>query len=547
MNNEIVFLSTKGTEKKSRDPSGASQGSDFNDFFNNEVESQRKANGPFRPSSEQASSKNNKSMERARSNKGEENSEEANNFILAGRELPKLTLHERGLEVGRMILTPQTSSISNMSLSNFLRNQSVSSQNQPNGKSTDEELQFQKNGRSGVQEISGSGTGPSNQVDSFTKETLDLKKERNELLQPGVMQNAGRDLRESEIDKDVQKKLSSGEKFSNIKTQPNLNLNNPVFESFERQLNSRLALVNSTISEQKQTGIGALTEKVTGSSQWRAVLKDGAQGHQRKFQPDQTQTEVDSAIKNDGELQKKKIFLKSEDYLAGGSAKAVDQINNKLMKDIHQKTSGEIQIREDRPDPSESAEKLTTTSKTKLSVALQEAQHLSAREVTTISENRPENRSLFRDITSNFQTLQQNHLENVIQKFSEALGSRMINAVQQNNWNLQLKLNPASLGEINVALEFNEGNLEGKLYAADETTRALLQESLSRLKQGLKEGLENYQSVDVFIGDRPQNRDHRDDSKDLNNQALEIDLGEEITSKTYLAELISTGRVDIQV
>ena len=39
----------------------------------------------------------------------------------------------------------------------------------------------------------------------------------------------------------------------------------------------------------------------------------------------------------------------------------------------------------------------------------------------------------------------------------------MINAVQQNNWNLQLKLNPASLGEINVALEFNEGNLEGKL------------------------------------------------------------------------------------
>ena len=81
----------------------------------------------------------------------------------------------------------------------------------------------------------------------------------------------------------------------------------------------------------------------------------------------------------------------------------------------------------------------------------------------------------------------------------------MINAIQQNNWNLQLKLNPASLGEINVALEFNDGNLEGKLYAADETTRALLQESLSRLKLGLKENLENYQSVDVFIGERRQN------------------------------------------
>ena len=123
----------------------------------------------------------------------------------------------------------------------------------------------------------------------------------------------------------------------------------------------------------------------------------------------------------------------------------------------------------------------------------------------------------------------------------------MINAIQQNNWNLQLKLNPASLGEINVALEFNDGNLEGKLYAADETTRALLQESLSRLKLGLKEGLENYQSVDVFIGERRQNPDDRNKPKNSNNQSLEIDLGEEITSKTQLANLISTGRVDIQV
>ena len=256
---------------------------------------------------------------------------------------------------------------------------------------------------------------------------------------------------------------------------------------------------------------------------------------------------MDPAITNDGGLKKKKVTLKSEGYLASSSKKAVDQITNKLLKDIHQKTSGEIQIREDLVDPAKGEEKFKTPSQTKPSSTLQEAQHLVAREVATISETRPENRPLFRDITSSFQHLQQNHLENVIQKFSEALGSRMINAVQQNNWNLQLKLNPASLGEINVALEFNEGNLEGKLYAADETTRALLQESLSKLKQGLKEGLENFQSVDVFIGDRRQNRDDRDESKDLNNQTLEIDLGEEIISKTYLADLISTGRIDIQV
>ena len=543
MNNEIIFLSTKGTEKNLSDPTGTSQGSDFNDFFDKEVESQRKADSSFGPSSEQAYPKKNKSIKNAPSNKGEEDSEGANNFILAGRELPKLTLHERGLEVGRMILTPQTSSISNTSLSNFLRNQSVASQKQPNGESTHETLQ--KNGRSEVKEMSGTGT--SNQVDSSKQGTLDLKKEEYELLQRGSTQNPGRNTRESEIDKLVQRNLSGVDKFSNTKAQSNLNLNNPVFESFERQLNSRLALVNSTISGQKPIGIGALGEKVKGSSEWKAVVKDGVQAHQRKFQANQNQTEVDPAITNDGELKKKKVTGKSEGYLASSSKKAVDQITNKLLKDIHQKTSGEIHIREDLVDPAKGVEKFTTPSQTKPSSTLQEVQHLSAREVAAISETRPENRSLFRDITSNFQHLQQNHLENVIQKFSEALGSRMINAVQQNNWNLQLKLNPASLGEINVALEFNEGNLEGKLYAADETTRALLQESLSKLKQGLKEGLENFQSVDVFIGDRRQNRDDRDQSKDLNNQALEIDLGEEIISKTYLADLISTGRIDIQV
>ena len=62
MNNEIIFLSTKGAEKNSRDPSETSQGSDFNDFFDKEVESQRKADSSFGPSSERAYQKNNKGV-----------------------------------------------------------------------------------------------------------------------------------------------------------------------------------------------------------------------------------------------------------------------------------------------------------------------------------------------------------------------------------------------------------------------------------------------------------------------------------------------------
>ena len=539
MNNEIVFLSTKGPGKNSNGLDVGQQTSDFNDFFNGEVKAQRKTDGSLERYPEQASHEKNENLERAGENAVEEKSEEATNFTLIGRELPKLMLHERGLEVGRIILTPQSSSISNKSLSDFMRNQSGGSPEQPDGESSDAKVQ--KNNPSGVKEIS--GLRSSNEVDSTDKKTtkLDPKLLESKALQKELVQkpekNSQENAKEPSIDRVIQKKQADPEKFSKPRHQATIDTNNPVFDSFQKQLNSRLALVNSTISGQKSTEIGALSKKVAESSGKRPLKHEPTQAREIKAQDSRTSTELNLAIKKNEEL---------KGYLEGGSKKAVDQITNKLVKDTFRKTSEKISIREDLTDPLKGSEKLTI-SNTKPSILVQEVQQLTAKEIATVSDIKAETRSPFREITTGAQQAHQNQLENVIQKFSEALGSRMINAIQQNNWNLQLKLNPASLGEINVALEFNDGNLEGKLYAADETTRALLQESLSRLKLGLKEGLENYQSVDVFIGERRQNLDDRNKPKNSNNQSLEIDLGEEITSKTQLANLISTGRVDIQV
>ena len=153
MNNEIVFLSTKGPEKNSKGLDDSQQPSDFNNFFYGEVRAQRKTDGSVERYPEQASHEESENIERAGKNTGEEKSEEATNFTLIGRELPKLMLHERGLEVGRIILTPQSSSISNKSLSDFMRNQSGTSQEQLDSESRDDKVQ--KNNPSGVKEISG--------------------------------------------------------------------------------------------------------------------------------------------------------------------------------------------------------------------------------------------------------------------------------------------------------------------------------------------------------------------------------------------------------
>ena len=536
MNNEIVFLSTKGPEKNPNGLDVSQQPSDFNEFFDGQVKAQQKTDGSLERYSEKASQEDNENLEGASENTGEEKSEEAKDFTLIGRELPKLILHERGLEVGRIILTPQSASVSNKSLSDFMRNQSGPSQEQPDSESRDDRMQ--RKNPFGVKEIPGLRT--SNEGDSSDKKTekLDPKLIESNALQKTLVQKPEKNSQENAKE--------SPEKFSKPGSQAAIKTNNPLFESFEKQLNSRLALVNSAISGQQSTEIGGLSEKVGEPSEKRPLKKEPMQAHQIKVQNSRTSTELDLSIEKNGELKEEKAFISSKGYLEGGSKKAVDQITNKLVKDTLRKTSEKISIREDLIDPLKGTEKLTLST-TKPSILVQEVQQLSAREVATVSDIKAESRSPFREITTNAQQVQQNQLENVIQKFSEALGSRMINAIQQNNWNLQLKLNPASLGEINVALEFNDGNFEGKLYAADETTRALLQESLSRLKLGLKESLENYQSVDVFIGDKRQDTDDRNKSKNSNNRVLEIDLDEEIASKTQLANLISSGRVDIQV
>ena len=549
MNNEILFLSAKGAEKNPSDLSGESQPSDFIQFFNDQVEAQRKADAPSGHYPEQASDEAIKNPEKASGDTGEEKSEEATNFTLVGRELPKLMLHERGLEVGRIILTPQSSSISNKSLSDFMRNQSVTPKEQPASEARYDSLQ--KDNKYRVNNILGVRSSDGVDSSEAINRNADFKLEGNKTLQQGLGHKSEKDLQEnakkSAINRVIQRNLLEPEKFSKPGPQSALNTNNPVFESFEKQLNSRLALVNSTISGQKPAEIDALSEKVAGRLELRALEKQQTKAHQTKSQASQTSTETDLAIKNTGEFKKEKIFVDSKEYLKISSKKSDDQISNKLFKEILRNSSGKISVREDLIDPLKGAEKLTIPSITKPSAMPQEIQPLSAKEIATVSEVKPESRPLFREVTSGTQQVQQNQLETVIQKFSEALGSRMISAIQQNNWNLQLKLNPASLGEINVALEFNDGNLEGKLYAADETTRALLHESLSKLKHGLKEGLENYQSVDVFIGERRQNPGDGNNPKNSNNQELELELGEELVSKTHLANLISTGRVDIQV
>ena len=124
--------------------------------------------------------------------------------------------------------------------------------------------------------------------------------------------------------------------------------------------------------------------------------------------------------------------------------------------------------------------------------------------------------------------------EGLTQRFGELVANRIIAGVQQDNWNLNIKLRPASLGEIGVTIAYDEGGLEGKIVAAEETTRQLLQDSLPKLRLMLKEMLENDQMVNVNVDSHSDlKQDTKEKPDDENDATVELvmDLLDEATEK----------------
>ena len=86
-------------------------------------------------------------------------------------------------------------------------------------------------------------------------------------------------------------------------------------------------------------------------------------------------------------------------------------------------------------------------------------------------------------------------------KFGEVLASRIMGQLRQDNWSVQLRMSPASLGEISMELDFTDGGLEGRLGANEDATRQLLQDTLPRLRLALRDVLDGSQVLKLDVGD----------------------------------------------
>ena len=120
-------------------------------------------------------------------------------------------------------------------------------------------------------------------------------------------------------------------------------------------------------------------------------------------------------------------------------------------------------------------------------------------------------------------------------RLSQAVASRIQTMINSGGWQLNLRLDPASLGEINIELQMTDSGMEGKLAATDEATRQLLQDSLQKLRAAMKDLLEPGQDLNLLV---------QKETKEDSNKHGESNKGSEMVGELDIMEEVVLGFED---
>jgi flagellar hook-length control protein FliK len=72
------------------------------------------------------------------------------------------------------------------------------------------------------------------------------------------------------------------------------------------------------------------------------------------------------------------------------------------------------------------------------------------------------------------------------QRFSDLIGQRLVQQIQQGQWKVELEIHPRDLGSIQIEMQWNDGQLEAVFETTHAATRELLLDNLPRLRESLQ-------------------------------------------------------------
>ena len=77
------------------------------------------------------------------------------------------------------------------------------------------------------------------------------------------------------------------------------------------------------------------------------------------------------------------------------------------------------------------------------------------------------------------------NIQNLADKMGQAVGQRILSEMERGQWHLKLQLRPATLGHIEVEMRMRSGEFDAVFTAPNATTRELLQDGMSKLRETL--------------------------------------------------------------
>ncbi len=96
------------------------------------------------------------------------------------------------------------------------------------------------------------------------------------------------------------------------------------------------------------------------------------------------------------------------------------------------------------------------------------------------------------------------NIQNLAEKMGQAVGQRILSEMEKGQWHLKLQLRPATLGHIEVEMRMRSGEFDAVFTAPNATTRDLLQDGMSKLRETLSQMGMNIAGIQVGGGQTGQ-------------------------------------------
>ncbi|MEO0316697.1 MAG: hypothetical protein RL404_374 [Pseudomonadota bacterium] len=95
--------------------------------------------------------------------------------------------------------------------------------------------------------------------------------------------------------------------------------------------------------------------------------------------------------------------------------------------------------------------------------------------------------------------------ERLSERLAESLGQRLASQIAKGEWKVEMALHPSELGNIDVKLAMNKGQLEASFSASQPVTQALIADGLPKLKEVLAQLGMEVASMQVNVRQQGQN------------------------------------------